>query len=424
MKTKNSSFDNIFDTNIFGNFFKENALKAPTEVQLKVSSPLLSRKDIAFVSQTGTGKTYAFALPVIELLKKSEKQAEHAPGSPRAIILAPTRELATQLTKVLKEITHHAKLRVRQLSKNSRTLKTQEFDILVGNPGGLFKAVRCKDLSLDAVEHFIFDEADQLMDMGFAKEIHEVVKRSPKEGLQHIMVTATRPQDFEAAVNEFLPHISFELIDLVGRDIIQKDIETFHLQVSDKQKPLMLEGFLKEKAQGSGIIFVNRKDQVITLMEFLKDKTKKALIPLHGGMGQKERQKEFARFREKKGILLATDIAARGIDIKGISWVLNYDLPTYPVYYLHRAGRCARGDIKAKGSVINFVTARDEFLVNKINDAIKNQNVLKLTAIRAPKKSAKKTTKKKATDKVSKKTGHAKKSFGTKQKRTPRYKRK
>lgn len=187
----------------------------------------------------------------------------------------------------------------------------------------------------------------------------------------------------------------------------------------------MLTTFLKEKGRGTGIVFVNRKNEIEEIEKKLQENgVTKKIFTLHGGMDIKERRKTFREFKNKHGVLICSDIAARGIDIHEVGWVLNYDLPFQAVYYIHRCGRTSRGE--GKGLVFNFVTPRDRGVIAKINDAIVNQTALRLKTLKPPRGSApteagSNTKKKTGTSGALRKT---KKTPLRKTKKTPRYKHK
>lgn len=383
-----ATLSDFFSKDIFGEFFNEAALKKATPIQQNSAPEALKGVNLSLISHTGSGKTLAYALPLVQNLKLREKQADFAShsNSTRAVVLAPTRELCQQVNGVFKSLAHHAKFRVRQLRSGAKlSLKGEQVDILVTNPGGLLKALKSREISLDYLEAIVFDEADQLLDMGFSKELKELQKFYKMQETQHLFVTATRPSDFDSFIAEFMGDLEIKTFDMIGDRPLQQEVETFHIQLAEREKPEMLATFLKERGRGSGIVFVNRKEQVEQVVAFLSDekKLKRPIHSLHGGMGQRERKKKFTEFCQQKGLLVATDIAARGLDISGIEWVLNYDLPSHPVYYLHRAGRTGRPGSRG-GSVINFVTSRDRELVGLINDAIREQKTLKLSPLKAP----------------------------------------
>ena len=262
--------------------------------------------------------------------------------------------------------------------------------------------------------------------MGFSRDLADIWKAIKKKEISTHFLTATRPDDLELRIAETFEGIELSTLKCGDRGDLKKEVETFNVFLNPGDKVPMLTSFLKEKGRGSGIVFVNRKEDIAEIEEKLQDKgiTKK-IYTLHGGMDIKERRKTFRNFKAKHGVLICSDIAARGIDIHEISWVLNYDLPFQAVYYIHRCGRTARG--RGKGVVFNFVTPRDRGIVAKINKAILGQSALKLKPVKSPK--VQEPTKKKGVKKKTKKKGtrseQSRSSKGSRTtKRTPRYKRK
>ena len=429
-------------------FLKEAKFKAPTDIQERMIPRILKAENTLASSPTGSGKTLSYALPLAEAFKAFEGQMSGDNGAPFAVILSPTRELSTQIHGVFKSIAHHAKFRVRALAGGDKKLETKKtlnspVDILVANPGRLLNVIKSGELEFSNWKYLICDEADQLFDMGFSRDLADIWKAISNKEISTHFLTATRPDDLELRIAETFEGIELSTMNCGSKAQLKKEVATFNVFLNPGDKIPMLTNFLKEKGRGSGIIFVNRKEEISEIEEKLQDKgiTKKIYV-LHGGMDIKERRKTFRDFKNKHGVLLCSDIAARGIDIHEISWVLNYDLPFQAVYYIHRCGRTARG--VGKGVVFNFVTPRDIGIIAKINKAILEQSALKLKPLKAPK--VQEPSKKKTAKKVVKKTtksggrntgkggrggakaptrgGKAPVKGGKKTKRTPRYKRK
>lgn len=390
-------FAKLFERVDLKAFLKENSLKTPTEVQKKTIPLFLQGKDLFVLAPTGTGKTYAFALPLFSLLKDDEKKGdirERKKGCPRAVVLAPTRELAQQLFKVFKEISHHAKLRVRLLvggeaKDKERVLYSSEYEILISAPGKLAQLIREEKISLEDVKHLIMDEADQLLDMGFKKDIETIYQDCGQEELQVILFSATLSPKYEEFLSTVFGGVKFTRVELTGSNAVRPTIDTFNVYVTEKDKNEMCCTFLRKKAQGDGLIFVNKKENAEELFKFLKSEFReKTFHLLHGAMEAKDRKENYTELLEKGGILICTDIVARGLDLKGLAWVLNYELPFEAVYYIHRSGRTGRQG--KHGIVFNLVTPRDEALIGRINEAIRNQTALKLKGIPFVKNEAKK----------------------------------
>lgn len=380
-------------------FILEQGFKSPSPVQEKVWGPSLEGESLNVLAQTGSGKTLAYALPLIESIKKLEAEGafeQELLSAPKAIIFCPTKELVRQVSAVLKLVTHHAKCRVRALVAD-RSLKRESIDIVVTTPGKALAALRKRELDLSQCTRFVLDEADQLLDAHFIKELTPVWKGwlAATEGKPHpvSLFSATMPPDFTLYRHELFGDLGFKEFQFEGGHQVQKTIETYNFYVSGREKDLALEEFIVKRGGGKGIVFFNRKQDVIEKSEaIIKRFADKKILMLHGEMGPKDRKKVIEAFKTKNAILLASDIAARGLDVMGLNWVLNYDLPKDSVYYIHRCGRVGRHD--EIGYVFNLIGSRDEKLVAAINDAIKNQSLLKLKPLRA---SGKPTVKKAAT---------------------------
>lgn len=410
-------------------YLEEKKFKKLTDVQVKSFHALMENKNSRILAPTGSGKTLAYILPMVQYIKTVEWD-QLPPGQPMAIILAPTRELATQITKVFKEVTHHAKLRVRQLqgggakAPQNKRLKMESFDVLISNPGRLVEYLDKGDIKLDSLQFVIADEADQLIAPTFIKEFEKLGKKLSGLSVRIALFSATEPTALSEFVAKVFPDKAFEMMNIGGANVLQKGIDTVNIYVGGKQKLEITELFIKKEAQGSGIIFLNRKEDAESLYTKLKELfPSKKFSMLHGDMEQAQRKMHFEKFRKTGGILVATDIAARGIDLTQLDWVLNYDLPFEAVYYVHRCGRVGR--MGKEGRVYNLVSGKDTAIIARINKAIADQTALKIKALEVPQIKAQikaRAEKKKAP--VSKVPVIKKTRPKLKPKRTPRYKRK
>lgn len=412
-------------------FLKENKLKKPTEVQEKAVASLLKGESLSVLAQTGSGKTLAYALPLVHKIKINDEDIpmDDQFGSPRGIVITPTRELNQQVFKVLKGIAHHAKLRIRHLvggdkGKRARRFHEDAFDILVTSPGKLMSAMQRGEISPKLLEFLVFDEADQLLDMGFSKEISKIMtfihKKNSAQVEQVALFSATWPAQYKNFVEEVFTGYSFKDVICQGGVQLKRNIETFNIPLGVREKGRLLEQFLSNEAKGSGIIFVNKKEEVKKISDQIAGVVNhNKIFQIHGDQKPGERKDAIASFRKKGGLLVATDIAARGLDVENLSWILNYDLPFEAVYYVHRCGRTGRAG--RQGRVYNFITPADTKLMGRINEAILSQSSLALKTLEPP-KGAKKPHKKSASKKaVSKKVTKKKSARGRK---TPRYKKK
>lgn len=372
----------------FAGFFKEQNLSKPTEVQRKTIPLLLSRKSVVVVSETGSGKTLSYTLPLFHLLKLDEEKYGDSTlkGTPRALVLAPTRELANQIYLVMKSVSHHVKLRVRLLSGGDSHAKTKSlahstFDILIATPARVKSAIKNKELSLGHLRHFVMDEADNLFEMGFKRDIESMLLDCDLTTLQLTFCTATMPLAFDQFLTERFPGKKLERIAFADSHRPQVRIDTYNVRVEPAEKNHVVRMFLEKEAKGRGIIFTNQKNQAEEVFKFLKEKLPAVKMKvLHGDMDAAAREEALSSFVAKKAqVLVATDVAARGIDIVDLAWVVNYGLPKTAIYYLHRCGRVGRGG--KTGVVYNLVASHDSRMIQEINQAIQSQTHLPLDVI-------------------------------------------
>ncbi len=370
----------------FNAFYSELGIDKPTEIQRKAIPKILSRKSLVCLSQTGTGKTLAYALPISELIKciEDEEGLSRRKSKPYAIIVAPTKELAVQIQGVFKQISHHVKLRVRTLvgaPKASAALKNQSYEILIATPSKLSRAVRKGEVGVDQLKYLVFDEADQLFEMGFKKDIEGFMGFVDYSDTDCHFFSATMSKEIDDFIEEKFKKKKLERIILGSAHRVQQKIETFNIFVGVNEKEQMLKLFLEKTAKGRGIVFINQKNQVEEVDNFLKEKMPKLKYRvLHGGLSQKDRLANHKAFVEKKAqVLIASDVAARGIDIQDVAWVFNFGLPKTAIYYLHRCGRTGRAG--RNGAVYNLVTKFDTRIIASINKAIKEQSTLDIETI-------------------------------------------
>lgn len=369
-------------------FFEEQGLKTATLIQKRVIPEILDRKSIVVLSETGSGKTLAYALPIASRIKEREERVgrNDVKGAPYALIVAPTRELATQIYGVFKSISHHCKFRVRDLTGGDTNAKMKSvagssYEILIATPSRVKSALQKKELQLGQLQYVIFDEADQLFDMGFKRDLDFMIEYFDMNAVQFGFITATLPVDVESYIMEKFSEVKFSRIASDVSHTPQSKVETYNVKVEPEEKPTVVRMFLEKQAKGRGIIFTNQQNQAEDLYKYLGEKMPKLKIRLlHGNLEIKERESAIRAFVEKKAqILVATDIAARGIDIPDLEWVVNFGLPKTGIYYLHRCGRVARGG--RRGIVYNLVAHHDAKMIAMINQAIQTQQHLNLDFI-------------------------------------------
>lgn len=381
-----NAFEKLGIDEDFNGFYKEHQIKAPTEVQKSVIPVFLAGKSTLCLSQTGTGKTLGFALPMSELIKRIEDEqgVSEKNASPLGVIVAPTKELAMQIHGTFKDISHHVKLRVRTLvgvTKTRTILSSQKFEILIATPTKLARAVKKGEVNLKNTKYLVFDEADNLFEMGFKKDVESILYPINYDDISMHFFSATMPPEVEVYLREKFKKVNFEKITMSEAHKVQQRVDTYNVFVKVEEKQQMLKEFFKKTAKGRGIIFCNQKNQIGELQTYLKEQLPDLRVStLHGNLSEVERIKNHKDFVANKAqVLIATDVAARGIDIRELSWILNYYLPKTPIYYLHRCGRTARAG--ASGMVFNFVTTHDAKIIANINESIKKQTEMSIEVI-------------------------------------------
>jgi len=399
------NFEKILTHPSILSFLKEQKLTEPTTIQAQVIPDFLNGKSVNVIAKTGSGKTYCFALPISEQLKIIEENTKSGDpkknlGKPKAVVLAPTRELALQLQKVFKSISHHVKLRVRILAggeaaKTNHLLSRDHIDILIATPGRLSSALKRKEINLKETNYIVMDEADQLLEMGFRRDL-ENIYQSCDSTLVHVgLFSATHSASLDEFCSTIFSQVDFSSYNSSDKNKLTQQVRTLNSYLKDEEKLVMTETFLKTQAQGRGIIFVNKHDTVDKLIELLPEKFPKIKFhALHGEMEARTRKKNYDQFLKEGGVLISTDITARGMDIADLVWVMNFDLPFEAVYYIHRCGRVGRN--QKEGFAYNLVTPKDLNIIARINEAIKNQTAIKLTSFDEKKFSAVKAIKAKA----------------------------
>jgi ATP-dependent RNA helicase RhlE len=324
----------------------------PTPIQLRGIPLVLAGRDIIGSAQTGTGKTAAFALPILTKLDR------HAPG-PRALILEPTRELAAQVETAIRDFARFTNLKVtvvyggvgygRQLDE----LRAGT-DVLAATPGRLLDHLERGTVRLDKVQFLVLDEADRMLDMGFLPDVRRIVERCPRQ--RHTsLFSATIPPQIETLIQWAMNKP--ETIEIGARRTPAETVKHVIYPVSDSQKSDLLLELLKRVNFNSVLIFCRTKHGADRVVGLLK-RNNHAVAVLHSNRTQKEREQALQGFRSGKfEVLVATDIAARGLDIADVSHVINYDVPQHPEDYIHRIGRTGRAE--HTGDAFTIMTAED-----------------------------------------------------------------
>ena len=327
----------------------------PTEIQTQAIPSILNGKDVLATSQTGTGKTAAFLLPLLELLSRSVND----PGNPRALILTPTRELAMQVLSFLKVYGKKTKLRFTALYGGVDILKQIEElerpkDIIVATPGRLLDLYNREVLPLDQIKYFILDEADRMLHLGFKEELDSIIKALP-EDKQNLFLSATLSDDIKELSKDNLNnpveiYISPEITTAAA-------VEQWIYPIDKSKKSPLLISLLQENNWKQVLVFTKTKNEANRICRRLEDKKIKA-VAIHGNKSQSVRIRNLNTF--KKGharVLVATDVAARGLDIHQLPLVINYNLPHVSENYIHRIGRTGRAD--ESGLALSLVCAEE-----------------------------------------------------------------
>ncbi|RKH42078.1 DEAD/DEAH box helicase, partial [Corallococcus sicarius] len=325
----------------------------PTPVQAKAFGPAMAGKDLIVRSKTGTGKTAAFGLPLLEKISPDEKRV-------RALILCPTRELALQVAEELTTLAKYKGVKVAAIYGGA-SMKQQEdaleegTPIIVGTPGRVFDHINRGNLKLDGCDHAILDEADEMLNQGFYEEVTRILDRLPKTR-QVLLFSATVPTDIQNLIARYTTNA--ETLLLSGDVFTVEHIHHIRYDVSDQfPKPRNLIYILEKEEPSNAIIFCNTRDDTALVTAVLNRNGFDAEL-LNGDLPQKERERVMGKVkRGEVAFMVATDIAARGIDISGLEYVINYSLPEDPAVYLHRVGRTGR--IGNKGTAINLFSGRE-----------------------------------------------------------------
>lgn len=342
----------------------------PTPIQLQAIPVILERKDLLGCAQTGTGKTAAFAIPILQILSE-EKEAGKSKRIIRALIITPTRELAVQVGESLTVYGKHTGLRIAVIyggvSQYTQTDKLRRgVDILVATPGRLLDLINQNYINLSDIKFLVLDEADRMLDMGFIVDVKKILEKLP-EKKQSLFFSATMPPEIVRLSDKILN-------DPVKIEIAPetKTVETIKQAVyfvsrSDKKKLLI--HILKNENVPSALVFTRTKRGADIISRHLND-AKINTDTIHGNKSQSARQRALNNFKSKRTrVLVATDIASRGIDIEKLSHVFNYDIPNFSELYIHRIGRTGRAGLG--GTALSFCDTEERCHLKEINKLIK-----------------------------------------------------
>jgi ATP-dependent RNA helicase RhlE len=338
--------------------------KKPTDIQYKSIPPILKGDDVLAIAQTGTGKTAAFVIPVLHMLQERKKSSR--PDGVKCLVMAPTHELVMQTELVFKTLGKHTRIscisihggveQAPQIEKLNKGV-----DVLIATPGRMFDLVSQKALNLTRVEILIVDEADHMLDLGFIKDIKDLLHHLPKR---------RQTLFFSATINEKIKKLAYSLvtdaihIQISPKDPVGKNIDhsVAHIEMDDKR--FFLEEIIKDKTESKILVFVRTKvraERVKSAMDRVDLKSE----TIHGDKDQSERDRIMHNFRTGENlVLIATDLSARGIDIPNVEYVVNYDIPEVTENYVHRVGRTGRAN--KRGQAISFCSAEEKELLDEI----------------------------------------------------------
>lgn len=343
---------------------EELGYRRPTDIQFKAIPSILKLEDVMAIAQTGTGKTAAFAIPVINLLFTRKKLT--GPDGIKCVVMVPTHELAIQISEVFEKIAKYTTIEVAGIyggvEQDPQIKKLQEgVDIIVATPGRLFDLVSQRHIKLRSVDILVLDEADHMLDLGFYKDIKELITYLP----QHRQTLF-----FSATINEHIKDLAYTLvknpirIQISPKDPVSKNVDHSVMFVSMDDKRFFLERLVNENPESKILVFVRTKvraERVLLAMERVGIKT----ITMHGGKEQEDRLTVMNQFKSGEvKVLIATDISARGIHIDNVDYVVNYDLPDQPENYVHRVGRTGRG--MQKGNAVSFCSPEEKLILSEI----------------------------------------------------------
>lgn len=343
---------------------EELGFKRPTDIQYKAIPSILKGDDVLAIAQTGTGKTAAFAIPILHLLQQQRRS--RTKGEVKCLVMVPTRELAIQIADVFKKLGKYTKVDIMGLfggvEQEAQIKKLDKgVDVLIATPGRMFDLISQGHLDLSHVRTLILDEADHMLDLGFIRDIRDVIKHLPR---QHQTLF------FSATIDTEIKDIAYSIvrnpirIQISPDDPVSKNVSHSVAYVEMDDKRFFLERLIREFPENKILVFVRTKvraERVFSAMQ----RVGIATLTMHGGKEQDDRLSVMNEF--KKGdikVLITTDVNARGIDIPNVDYVVNYDLPDEPENYVHRVGRTGRG--VQKGQAVSFCSAEEKPILEAI----------------------------------------------------------
>jgi len=359
--------DYAIDDSIKRRLEKE-GFRRPTDIQFKSIPPILKGEDVLGIAQTGTGKTAAFAVPILHnlMMRKMKGRADGV----KCLIMVPTHELAIQITDVFKSLGKHTRLTCFGIyggTEQDPQIKNLEkgVDILIATPGRMFDLVGQGYLQLHRVEILVLDEADKMLDLGFYKDIKQLVANLPR---------TRQTLFFSATISPEIKKLAYSLVNnpiriqISPKDPVSKNVDHSVAFIEMEEKRFFLERIAFENPNSKILVFVRTKVRAERVCKAMQ-RVDILADTIHGDKDQKERTDSLTKFKEGKvQLLIATDVSARGIDIKGVQFVVNYDLPEDPENYVHRVGRTGRGN--DRGYALSFCSSEERNLLADIEEYI------------------------------------------------------
>ncbi len=343
--------------------------KKPTDIQYKSIPAVLKGEDVLAIAQTGTGKTGAFAIPILHILQE-RKSAKLRPDGVKCLVMAPTHELALQIEDVFKTLGKHTRVntlcihggvdqapQIKQLQKG--------VDVLIATPGRMFDLVSQGALKLSRIEILVLDEADHMLDLGFIKDIRDLMRHLPKR---------RQTLFFSATINPEIKKLAYSLvtnairIQISPKNPVAKNIEHAVAFVEMDHKRFFLENMINNDPDKKMLVFVRTKVRAERVKKAL-ERVNLASDTIHSDKLQSDREQTMRRFRKGElKVLIATDVSARGIDVPNVEYVINYDLPESSENYVHRVGRTGRG--REKGQAVSFCSTEEKDQLGEIEEAL------------------------------------------------------
>jgi len=366
VQQENTSFDDLELSKELLQGVSDLGFKYCTPIQAAILPYSLRGQDAIGKAQTGTGKTAAFLITIFDDLLRHPIREERFLGEPRALVIAPTRELVMQIESDAAGLARHTGIKVvsliggadyqKQLNQIGKTL----VDLVVATPGRLIDFITRKDLFLDRVEILVLDEADRMLDLGFIPQVKRIIRSTPRKDFrQTLLFSATFNRDILNLANQWT--VEPVTIDVKPEDVATRSVDQKVYLVSSEERYRLLSNLVKSPDVISVMVFANRRDQVRRLFERLKNNGFSCGM-LSGELSQSKRTSTLKKFKEGRiKILVATDVAGRGIHVDGVTHVVNYNLPEDPEDYVHRIGRTGRAG--ATGTSISFASEDDAFLL-------------------------------------------------------------